>query len=534
MRSSTPLPTKRESLLERLAHNKQVDLIVIGGGATGLGVALDASLRGLSVVLLEASDFAKGTSSRATKLIHGGVRYLAQGDISLVREALHERYTLLKIAPHLVGRLPFVMPGFACWETPFYGAGLKAYDFLSGRYGIGPTQFLNAYQITKLMSGISTNGLKGGVKYWDAQFDDARLALALARTAATQGALLLNYCPVHTLIHENGKLAGVGCHDLETGNSYTIKARAVINATGVWADQIRTMDTDSLNSAKHDDLLVTSQGAHVVVDQSFLPGNHAMLIPKTQDNRVLFAVPWMGKLILGTTDTPDVNISSDPVPQEQEINFILSEAGKYLHKAPQRSDVLSVWAGLRPLVKPQSQTQSTSSISRDYTIVVDKSGLLTVTGGKWTTYRSMADKVLQHCVRHGLLPLLPACKTDIFPLVGAGNGTSVKQRSINLAYGIDAYGSEAGYVQSMSNSSALIAPGLTHAMVIFAARHEYARTVEDILARRSRLLFLDAQQAADAAPNVAQILIDETGYDPQLNRFLQLAKQYQMFPERSL
>lgn len=308
---NTPQPTVRAQFLARLAEPRQYDLAVIGGGATGLGVALDAAARGFSVVLVESHDFAKGTSSRATKLVHGGVRYLAQGNISLVREALHERTTLLGNAPHLAQPLPFVMPSYHLWETPFYGVGLKAYDLLAGRAGLGATEFLGREGTLRLLPTVRREGLRGGVKYWDGQFDDARLALALARTAALRGALLVNYCPARELIHEDGKVAGLHCEDVETGTRYTVRARCVVNATGVWVDGLLRQDAEALGRPAKP-IVAPSQGVHIVVDREFLPSDHAMMVPKTADGRVLFAVPWLGKIILGTTDSPRQDLEREP------------------------------------------------------------------------------------------------------------------------------------------------------------------------------------------------------------------------------
>ncbi|MGP1615630.1 MAG: FAD-dependent oxidoreductase, partial [Pollutimonas bauzanensis] len=369
----SPQTSDRARHLAALAGLGQVDLAIIGGGASGLGVALDAALRGLSVALLESHDFAKGTSSRATKLVHGGVRYLAQGNIALVREALHERSTLLHNAPHLARPLPFVMPGYKCWETPFYGIGLKMYDALAGKAGLGSTEFLNAGETRQCLPGIKAQGLKGGVKYWDGQFDDARLAVTLARTAASQGALLLNYCPVTELIHEQGRVAGLRCQDSETGASYTVMAKCVVNATGVWVDEIRQMDGAATGRSTQA-MVAPSQGVHLVVDREFLPGDHAMLVPKTQDGRVLFAVPWLGKVILGTTDTPRRDLAREPDAFAEDVEFILGEAAKYLSRAPRRSDVKSLWVGLRPLVRPpQNEGGSTKKISREHTVLVSPS-----------------------------------------------------------------------------------------------------------------------------------------------------------------
>lgn len=526
-------------MMARLAASKRVDLLVIGGGATGLGVALDAVLRGLSVVLLESHDFAKGTSSRATKLVHGGVRYLAQGDIGLVREALHERTALLRNAPHLSSRLPFVMPSYHCWETPFFGAGLKMYDLLAGGSSLGPTQLLNARRALEILPGLNKDGLKGGVKYWDGQFDDARLALSLARTAAIQGGLMVNYCPVVSLLRAEGKVTGARCRDEETGAEYEVSARCIVNATGVWVDEILHMDTDTPDEPRRH-IVAPSQGAHLVVDADFLPGGHALLVPRTRDGRVLFAVPWLGKLVLGTTDTARDDVQREPRALASEVDLILDEAAKYLAKAPERADIRSIWVGLRPLVRPASDAAAhdTQHISREHMIRIGASGLVTVTGGKWTTYRAMAEDVIERCVEAGLLDALPACRTANFPLVGAPERSGPVSTSHMTPYatlaqapGLQVYGTEAKVLQALPGHDQWLAPGLSLAMVRFAARYEYARTTEDVLARRSRLVFLDAALARGVAPRVADTLAEEIGKDPQLDAFLELAGQYAHVPE---
>lgn len=522
----SPLLTDRSQLLAALTRTEEVDVVVIGGGATGLGVAVDAASRGLSVVLLESHDFAKGTSSRATKLIHGGVRYLAQGNVALVREALHERSILLRNAPHLAAPLGFVMPSYKCWEMPFYGVGLKAYDTLAGKDGLGATSFLSSRKALETLPGLKSQGLKGGVMYWDGQFDDARLALALARTAAVHSALLLNYCPVKELVYEDGKVAGVVCEDAESGKQYTVRTKCVINATGVWVDAIRRMDPTHQEQVA-DPIVSPSQGVHLVVDTHFLPGPHALLVPKTADGRVLFAVPWLGKVILGTTDTPRPDLAREPEAYEEEIDFILRESANYLSAPPKRSDIRSIWVGLRPLVKAKAlkQAGSTKSLSREHTIISSSSGLVTVTGGKWTTYRAMAEDVLAHCSQEGVLGRLPASVTKRLRVVGAPN--EAVDTALYHKPGLAAYGTEADWVQSLPGVEREILPGLTEAMIRFAARYEYARTVEDILARRSRWLFLDAEQCLDAAPIVAEILEDEGVSAPRLSEFLILCMQYQ-------
>lgn len=348
-----PQLTRREDLLAQLDPQAVYDIAIVGGGATGLGLALDAAARGYRVVLVESNDFAKGTSSRSTKLVHGGVRYLAQGNIALVREALHERSTLLHNAPHIAQPLSFVMPSYAWWEKPFYGIGLKIYDALAGRSGLGDTEFLSCEETLAYLPSVQADRLKGGVKYWDGQFNDAKLALALARSAALESALLLNYMQAKSLLYSDKKVSGVRCQDTLTGAAHDIQARCVVNATGVWVDALRAQDGDVQA------MVAPSQGVHIVVDKKFLPGHAGLMIPKTADGRVLFAVPWLGKVILGTTDTPRHDLAKEPLAFEEEIDFILNESARYLRDAPQRSDVKSIWVGLRPLVKPPRKQAKT-------------------------------------------------------------------------------------------------------------------------------------------------------------------------------
>ena len=544
---------ERAELLARLRAGDDWDLAVIGGGCVGLGVALDAAVRGLRVVLLESHDFAQGTSSRATKLAHGGVRYLAQGDIGLVREALHERTALLHNAPHVAQRLPFVMPAYRWWERGFYGAGLKMYDTLAGRQGLGATEWLSAARTRSLLPGVSAGGgaqgtLQGGVRYWDGQFDDARLALLLARTALARGALVLNHCAVTGLQHDRGQVRGLQVQDRETGETVAVRARCVVNATGVWVDGIRALDHNAAAvassapaaaAAAPPALVSPSQGVHLVVDRAFLPGDHALLVPKTADGRVLFAVPWLGKTVLGTTDTPRSDLAREPRPFAEEVAFILGESARYLARAPQRSDVRSVWVGLRPLVKPQAAgpagpNSSTQQLSREHTVLVDPSGLVTVTGGKWTTYRAMAEDVLQRAMAHGLLPPRPGGATASLRLLGAAPG-----RPLSEPPGEHLYGSEAAALRGLPGAERWLwrdaetgRGALSEAMVRFAVRHELARNVEDVLARRSRLLFLDAAEAARVAAPVAEIVAEELGSDQAeaVDSFLALAAQYQQLP----
>lgn len=527
------LPTRRGDLMRRLADGTPYDMAVVGGGATGLGVALDAASRGLRVVLLESHDFAKGTSSRATKLLHGGVRYLAQGNISLVYEALHERTTLLHNAPHLAQPLAFVMPAYRWWETPFYGLGLVLYDLLAGKAGLGKTQFLGRAGALAALPGVNPQGLKGGVKYWDGQFDDARLAITLAKTAAQAGALLVNYCPVEGLRYTDGKVSGLRCRDAETGQSIDVQARCVINAAGVWVDVLRHKDgevTVPAGSPPVRDMVAPSQGVHLVVDAEFLGSDTALMVPKTADGRVLFAVPWLGKVILGTTDTPRHDLAREPLPFKEEVDFILREAGRYLRKAPTRDDVRSIWVGLRPLVRPPDEGGvATKGLSREHTVLVSRSGLVTVTGGKWTTYRAMARDVMQRCIDRGLAPAGREVDTAQMHL----SGFELKHQSVSLSLpqGLHAYGSEQEAVLALPGAGCELAPGFTEAMVRYAALYEYARTVEDVLARRHRILFLDARLAGSLAPEVGRLLVQINGEDPKIEAFTALAEQYLRYPD---
>ena len=551
---------RRASMLDRLEAGP-FDLVVVGGGATGLGVALDAALRGLKVALLESHDFAKGTSSRATKLVHGGVRYLAQGRIGLVRESLRERTALLHNAPTLVRPLPFVVPAYRLRDIPFYTAGLGLYDMLAGRDGLGTTRVLSRRQTESRLPGIRPQGLVGGVEYWDAQFDDARLAVALARSAEAAGAVMLNYVRVADLVHEQGRVAGVRADDTETGRGFLLRSRCVINATGVWSDELR--HADARNSKRPvRNLIRASRGTHLVVDRAFLPSDCALLVPRTADKRVLFAVPWLGKVLLGTTDVATEALAHEPRPDPAEIDYILREAGRYLRVPPARKDIRSAWAGLRPLVDPDADRGghgpvATRRISREHSIEISPTGLVTVAGGKWTTYRAMAQDTLQACGRAGLLAALPPCRTQDFmlePAEGAipdpvkgvrGARMAGMSEGADSAHGCDGHGGSddrergggdgkgasggdaGGGDAGVAGDDEVLRPaGLTPALIRHSARCEYARRVEDVLARRSRLLFLDAALAARVAPVAARILQSETGLDPALDDFLGLARRY--------
>ena len=501
----------RQTLLSQLSQPRVWDMVVVCGGATGLCTALLAAQRGLAVLLLESHDFASGTSSRSTKLLHGGVRYLAQGNVSLVREALHERAALLAQAPELAHPISFVVPAYRFWERAFYGIGLRAYDWLAGRHSLGATRWLSPAQTRQRLPAARTEGLRGGVEYWDGQFDDARLAVAMACTAAAHGALLVNYCEVQSLIHAGEgagrRVGGVRCTDRETGRSFDVRARCVVNATGVWVDALCSADRAAIGREDAAmppvrPMVQPSQGVHLVVDREFLGGDSALLVPHTADGRVLFAVPWLGKLILGTTDTPRDDAPRDPWPLREEVDFILGEAARFLQRPPQRADVKSVWVGLRPLIRPGRGDDAdggghTGAISREHAVRVSASGLVTVTGGKWTTCAAMARDVLRTCASHGLIDARPA----------QDDGDDALPRLLVHPQTVDPV-----------------------AQARHSALHEYARTVEDVLARRSRLLFLDAREAQRAGPAVAAALREVTGHDPDLAGFEALARQYQTLP----
>ena len=560
------MPEARLQALAQLREPRRWDLVVVGGGATGLGVALDAAVRGLQVLLLEATDFAQGTSSRATKLVHGGVRYLAQGHLGLVREALRERSAILSNAPHLAQPLAFVVPGYRLWELPFYGAGLKAYEWLAGQRSLGPTQVLSARATREALPTVLERGLLGGIRYWDGQFDDARLAVALARTAAAHGAVVVNHLRVTGLRQEGTRVRGVHARDAETGEVFEIAAGCVVNATGVWVDGLRRaaafptaaegtggdagqqtgqetgQETGREMGQETAPLVTPSQGVHLVVDRAFLPGSTALMVPKTTDGRVLFAVPWLGKTLLGTTDTPRSDIVAEPRPFAHEVDFILREAARYLSRPPTRADVRSAWVGLRPLVRASAPptaeggpAAATRSLSREHTVEVGATGLVTVTGGKWTTYRAMAEDVLAACMAQGLLPQRPGGVTERLSLVGAAPG-----RALCEPPGEHLYGSEAPILRALPGADRWLARDqesgqglLSEAMVRFGARFEMARTVEDMLARRSRLLFVDAQQAAACADEVGKILAEELGpasAHQHLEAFKALAAQYAAVP----
>jgi len=488
------------------AHTAPWDMLVIGGGATGVGIAVDAASRGYEVVLLEQSDFGKGTSSRSTKLIHGGVRYLQQGNIALVMEALKERGTLRNNAPHLVHDMAFVVPNYDWWEAPFYGIGLKVYDMLAGRYGFGPSKILSKEETLQRIPNIRREGLRGGIIYHDGQFDDARLLINLVRTAAHQGAALLNYARVTRLLKDNqGFLTSVVFEDVENGHEYNLAAKVVINATGPFCDGVRRMDDADAVA-----MIAPSQGIHLVFDRSFLAGTSAIMVPHTRDGRVMFAIPYLGKTLVGTTDTPITTSTLEPQPLQEEIAFILETAGAYLEKVPSEQDILSIFTGIRPLVKAGDE-KNTATLSRDHTIHISNSGLVTIAGGKWTTYRQMAEDCVDHAVALTNLAMRP-CVTKQLNIHGF-HRTAEKFGHFAL------YGSDAPALQNLLRADptlkAPLHPDLPACKgeVIWAVRAEAARTVDDVLARRTRCLLLNARAAREAAPGVAALMAKELERD---------------------
>lgn len=490
------------------ANDKPWDIAIVGGGATGVGVAVDAASRGYRTLLVEQHDFGKGTSTRSTKLVHGGVRYLRQGNISLVREALRERGLMRQNAPHLVHDLAFIVPSYSWWEKPFYGIGLSIYDWLAGKLGFSRTKILSRDAVLQKIPTLKRAGLRGGVVYSDGQFDDARLLIDLVKTAAEQGATLLNYARVTALRKgDGGQVNGLEVEDLESGDRAPISARVVVNATGPFCDGVRR-----LADASATNLVSPSQGVHLVFDRSFLPGDHAIMVPDTPDGRVLFAIPWHGHTLVGTTDVAIQDTPLEPFATEAEIKFILQTAGRYLERPPTRADILSVFAGIRPLVKARG-SQNTAALSRDHTIHIDESQLLTITGGKWTTYRNMAEDCVNRAAAIGGLESRPCVTKD---LRVHGCPKAVEQATRFSIYGCDAPELERLIQEHEALGTQLHSDlPIVAAEVIWAARREMARTVEDVLARRTRALFLNARTAIAMAPRVAELLAQELGRDPE-------------------
>lgn len=517
----------RSEQLTKLHNTEKWDVIIIGGGASGLGTAVDAASRGYKTILFEAVDFAKGTSSRSTKLVHGGVRYLAQGDVHLVREALKERGLLAQNAAHLVKNQSFVIPNYHLLSGYFYTIGLKIYDLLSGFLSLGSSKYLSKKKTIEMLPNVEEKGLVNGVIYHDGQFDDSRLAINLAQTAVENGACLLNYIKVTNLLKdETNQIIGVQVQDQESGIKYEIKGSAVINATGVFTNAIM-----KLNDTVYKKYIVPSQGIHLVLDKSFLPGENALMIPKTKDGRVLFAVPWHNRIVVGTTDTLIKKQSLEPIALESEIQFVLETAQRFLAKKPERKDVLSVFAGLRPLAAPKEEGKSTKEVSRSHKIIVSETGLITITGGKWTTYRKIAEDIIDKAIKTGKLQP-NECRTEHLSIHG-NQPTNAPDRENHLYI----YGTDISKIIELQESEPELKEKLhpnhefTMAEVVWAIRYEMARTVDDILARRVRLLFLDARAAIEVSEKTARILAKELGHNEawihsEISNFRQIAKGF--------
>jgi glycerol-3-phosphate dehydrogenase len=518
---------KRLEQLAKLKQTPEWDVIIIGGGASGLGTALDAASRGYKTILVEAIDFAKGTSSRSTKLVHGGVRYLEQGNISLVTEALKERGLMAQNAAHLVKNQSFVIPNYNWWGGYFYTIGLTVYDLLAGRLSLGRSKYISKKKTIELLPTVEQKGLVSGVIYQDGQFDDSRLAINIAQTAAENGACILNYTKVIGLLkNDNNQVIGVEIVDHESGDRYNIKGKAIINATGVFTNAIM-----KLNDTVYKKYIVPSQGIHLVFDKSFLPSDHALMIPKTSDGRVLFAVPWHDKIVVGTTDTLIKKHSQEPIALETEIEFVLETAQRFLAKKPTRADVLSVFAGLRPLAAPEKEGTSTKEVSRSHKIIVSETGLITITGGKWTTYRRIAQDIIDKAISTHKLPK-KECKTEHIAIHGSTK-TDAENRKDHLYI----YGTDIPKILELHNQEPELKEKLhpnydyTMAEVVWAIRHEMARTIDDVLARRVRLLFLDARAAIDSCEKVGHLLGKELGHDEtwvqkQITEFKSLANGF--------
>jgi glycerol-3-phosphate dehydrogenase len=477
-------------------RNKPWDILIIGGGASGIGAAIDAASRGYKTLLLEKYDFAKGTSSRSTKLVHGGVRYLQNGDISLVIEALKERGIMRKNAPHLVQDLSFVIPSYDWWNSPFYGIGLKVYDMMAGKLGLGPSTLLNREETLALIPNVKEEGLRGGVIYHDGQFDDARMAISMAQTAENHGALLINYCSVDGLLKTDEMVHGVKATNSLSGAVFEVEAKVVINATGVFSDRIMQLDEPDAKAR-----IRPSQGIHLVLDASFLKSKHAIMVPHTTDGRVLFAVPWSDYVVVGTTDTAVENADFEPKALKEEIDFILENASAYMAKKPKRKDVLSVFSGLRPLEASEDNSESTKEISRHHKVIVSTSGLVSILGGKWTTYRKIAEDTINTAIVVGGLPERK-CNTELLPIHGFDYAS-------NWDDPMHVYGTDADKIRELSekgNDSLSEAFYLSPNMIQWACQEEMAITLEDMLARRSRALFLNAKACLDIAPEVAKIM----------------------------
>jgi glycerol-3-phosphate dehydrogenase len=519
----------RHQHLQKLKDGDTFDLLVIGGGATGCGVALDAATRGLKVALIEKNDFSEGTSSRSTKLVHGGVRYLEMAvkkldrvQYNLVKDGLRERGILLKNAQHLSNRLPLITPLYKWLDVPYVFSGLKLYDLLSGKQNIGHRRLLSRKEAIRRFPRLKAEGLKAGVLYYDGQFHDSRMALSLALTAEQHGATIANHVAVSGLCKEGGEIVGAELTDSLTGESWQLKAKGVINATGPFVDQVRMMDNPAAPK-----ILSASTGIHIVLDKRFAPPDTGLMIPETEDGRVLFVLPWENHALVGTTDEPS-EITEHPKPLEAEIDYLLRHVAHYFNLKVKKSDIKAVWSGLRPLVSDPNATD-TAKLARDHVIEDSASGLLTIAGGKWTTYRKMALDTVDHALkRFNLSAPKPTCQTEQLPILGSANYADKGDLELSKKYGFDAdvasylnrtYGDQADHVAKLADGGVGIRLVKNHpvleAEVLYAVRYEFAERVIDVLARRMPLALLDTEAAKQAAPRVLELMAEELSWDRQ-------------------
>ena len=517
----------REDHVNALKNN-DFDMLIIGGGATGAGVALDAASRGLKTALVERDDFAAGTSSRSTKLIHGGVRYLEAAvkhfdrtQFNLVRDALKERAILLEIAPHLARPIPLVTPIYNLLEVPYVMTGLKLYDWLAGKANLTPSRFVDAHEALNRFPMLKAEGLRGGVIYYDGQFDDARMNVSIALTAAEQGAKVANHVEVTDLLKENGRVSGAWLRDTLTGDTFEVAAKVVVNATGPFADKVRQMDDPDAKP-----MLSASSGVHIVLDERFSPPETGLLIPETEDGRVLFLLPWLGHTLVGTTDQP-ADIQPNPKADEDDVEYILRHIHRYFSIPVDRSDVKATWSGLRPLVSDPNAAD-TAKLSRDHVINISDSKLLTIAGGKWTTYRKMALDTVNEAQKLGDLGGADEPKTAKIKLVGGEAYSASAAGQLQEDYGLEsdvasylnrAYGDRAPKLADLAQNGLgeRLVPGhhYLNAEVVYGAREEAARSTVDILARRTRLSFLDTEATSNAIPKVSKLLAEELGWDDE-------------------
>ncbi len=517
---------KRNEIIFSLKNTDFYDLLIIGGGATGCGIAVDAASRGLKVALIEKNDIAEGTSSRSTKLVHGGVRYLElafkhcdRAQYHLVKEALQERGIFLKNAPHLAHSLPLVTPLYKWLDVPYVFAGLVLYDLLAGKYGLGKSRLIGRQEALKRFPMLKSEGLKAGVVYYDGQFNDARMAVSLALTARKHGAAILTHAEAIALEKSGGKICGARVRNAIDSEEFVIRARGVINAAGPFVDQIRQMD-DTATAP----VLKAASGIHIILSSRFVPPETGLLIPKTEDGRVLFVLPWQGHALIGTTDNP-AEIADHPQAKEEEIDYLLRHIGRYFNLTVKRSDVMSVWSGLRPLVQFDASANTAQQV-REHLMMVSDSGLLSMAGGKWTTYRKMAEEAVDQAIATYNLKPPHKCQTQRLPLVGAENFAPEISQVLTKDYGLAsdiAYHLHYSFGDRAMCIARLASEGFgrrlhpehpfIEAEVVYASRHEFAERASDVLTRRIPLALLDISAARLVVPRVVELMAKEFGWD---------------------